>query len=129
MIAVKGKIVAESSVIDGYLVIEDGRISEITQNRPQCETVDLSGRYLVPGFIDMHIHGIHEFLVDDGPEALQSICRTLPRYGVTSFLPTVSPLPQGEDAAYLATLAATPVEGTQILGFHLEGPFLKLTGA
>jgi N-acetylglucosamine-6-phosphate deacetylase len=48
---------------------------------------------------------------------------------VTGFLPTVCPLPKGEDAQFLSKLANVRSEGTEILGFHLEGPFLAITGA
>lgn len=129
MKAIKGKIVIENVIISGYLVLDGGKIADVTLEKPQCEIEDRSECYLLPGFIDMHIHGVHNFLVDDGPEALAGMCRTLPRYGVTGFLPTVSPSPMGQDSAYLKTLSATSPEGTHILGFHLEGPFLALTGA
>ncbi len=129
MKAIKGKIVTKNVIISGYLVLDGGKIADVTLEKPQCEIEDRSECYLLPGFIDMHIHGVHNFLVDDGPEALAGMCRTLPRYGVTGFLPTVSPSPMGQDSAYLKTLSATSPEGTHILGFHLEGPFLALTGA
>ena len=129
MKAIKAKIVTDSAIVSGYLVLDGGKIADVTLERPRCEIEDCSDSYIVPGLIDLHIHGIHNFLVDDGPEALAGMCATLPRYGVTGFLPTVSPRPMGEDAAYLKTLAATSPAGTNILGFHLEGPFLALTGA
>lgn len=129
MKAIKGKIVTDNVIVSGYLVLDGGKIADVTLEKPQCEIEDRSDCYLLPGFIDMHIHGVHNFLVDDGPEALAGMCRTLPRYGVTGFLPTVSPSPMGQDSAYLKTLSATSPEGTHILGFHLEGPFLALTGA
>ncbi|MBP5504841.1 MAG: amidohydrolase family protein [Bacteroidales bacterium] len=129
MKALKGRIVTETAIVNGYLVLDGGRIAAVTEEKPQCETVDCSNSYIVPGFIDMHIHGVHDYLVDNGPEALAGMCHTLPRYGVTSFLPTVSPSPMGKDSAFLKTLSATSPEGTNILGFHLEGPFLALTGA
>lgn len=129
MKAIKGKIVTENVIVSGYLVLDGGKIADVTLEKPQCEIEDRSECYLLPGFIDMHIHGVHNFLVDDGPEALAGMCRTLPRYGVTGFLPTVSPSPMGQDSAYLKTLSATSPAGTHILGFHLEGPFLALTGA
>lgn len=129
MKAIKAKIVTESAIVSGYLVLDGGKIADVTLEKPQCEIEDRSDCYLMPGFIDMHIHGVHNYLVDDGPEALAGMCRTLPRYGVTGFLPTVSPSPMGQDSAYLKTLSATSPEGTHILGFHLEGPFLALTGA
>jgi N-acetylglucosamine-6-phosphate deacetylase len=51
------------------------------------------------------------------------------KYGVTGFLPTVAPRPKGKDAAFLSELSATKTEGAEILGFHLEGPFLKIIGS
>ena len=129
MKALKGRIVTETEILDGYLVLEHGRIAAVTRQTPGCEIEDHSEEYIIPGFIDMHIHGVHNFLVDDGPEALKGMCRVLPQYGVTSFLPTVSPSPMGQDAAFLKTLSSTDTDGTNILGFHLEGPFLALTGA
>ena len=129
MKALKGNIVTETAIVDGYLVLDGGKIADVTTCKPDCDIEDHSGEYILPGFIDMHIHGVHDFLVDNGPEALKGMCRTLPMYGVTSFLPTVSPSPMGRDSAFLKTLAETPTDGTNILGFHLEGPFLALTGA
>ena len=94
-----------------------------------AEAVDACGGYVVPGYIDLHIHGTHEFLIDNGPDDLTGLCSLLPRYGVTGFLPTVCPRPKGADATFLATLTGVRSTGSQILGFHLEGPFLTLTGA
>jgi N-acetylglucosamine-6-phosphate deacetylase len=93
------------------------------------ERVDGGGGFLVPGFIDLHIHGSGNFLVDNGPDALLGLCRLLPSFGTTGFLPTVCPRPKGEDSRFLASLAAVRSDGAEILGFHLEGPFLTLTGA
>lgn len=129
MKAFKGNIVTEHEVVNGYMVVDGGKVASVTTEKPACEVADYGDSYFVPGFIDMHIHGLHEYLIDDGPEAYGNVCKTLPKYGVTSFLPTVSPLPAGQDTAYLASLAATETEGANVLGFHLEGPFLKLTGA
>lgn len=93
------------------------------------EVFDAKGSFLAPGLIDLHIHGIHQFLVDSGADDLSKICTVLPQYGVTSFLPTVCPLPKGKDSDFLRQLAWASTTGAQILGFHLEGPFLAKTGA
>lgn len=90
---------------------------------------DARGRILAPGFIDLHVHGLHEHLADRSPEDLASMAEILPRYGVTGFLPTLGPKPAGEDARYLAELARLPARGARVLGVHLEGPFLSVTGA
>lgn len=126
---IKSSIVTEFEILQGYLIIENGKICGISQSKPEGEIIDLEDFYIVPGFIDLHIHGIHRALVDNGEEDLKEICKALPRYGVTGFLPTLAPRPKGEDAEFLSKLSKTKTEGTKILGFHLEGPFLKLTGA
>ena len=129
------KIVLLDRILAGMTVLcKNGRIQKISpQNELKADSgtiiIDAMGKYLVPGLIDLHIHGLHEYLIDNGPDDLANICKVLPRYGVTSFLPGVCPLPKGQDAELLSSLAQVRSEGTQILGFHLEGPFLSLTGA
>ena len=129
-------VVGEGAVIpDSAVEIAGGKILRVRPaggETPAGAThVDAGGRLLAPGFIDMHIHGIHRHLVDGSPEDLAAVAAILPQYGVTGFLPTVCPLPAGRDAAALQALAeAAPVAtGARVLGFHLEGPFLTLTGA
>jgi N-acetylglucosamine-6-phosphate deacetylase len=126
----KANVVRENRVEEGFLRMEDGRIAAIDNHIPAgYEYLDFSGCYVVPGFIDLHIHGLHRWLTDNGADDLSQICRILPQYGVTGFLPTVAPRVESEDAAFLGTLACVRSEGARILGFHLEGPFLKITGA
>ncbi len=96
--------------------------------------VDGQGMFLVPGFIDLHIHGTHAYMVDDGPDALAGLRKVLPQYGVTGFLPTLVPRVHAEHVALLRALArslgcAPPDGAARVLGFHLEGPYLALTGA
>lgn len=128
------RVVLSDGVGDGFsVVIIDGKIFSVgltvERQRSDAQVIDAKGMYLSPGFIDLHIHGLREFLVDRGPADLVEMCKLLPACGVTGFLPTVAPGPVGEDAEFLATLAAAQTTGTEVLGFHLEGPFLALTGA
>ena len=130
MIFLTGRIVTPTGILDGVICIKDGIITKVGTEIPAgVKKIDLGNAFIVPGFIDLHMHGLHRFLIDNGPEDLAEICRILPRYGVTGFLPTVAPLPKGEDSGFLRTLANVHSEGAAILGFHLEGPFLKLLGA
>ena len=138
-------VIKHARVVGDNVVLDDATVEigggTIRRVRPSCtddggiagspRVVDAQGAYLAPGFIDMHIHGLYEDLVDDGPDPMLAISANLPRYGVTGFLPTVTPLPPGKDAAMVADLAkaAAHSTGASILGFHLEGPFLTLTGA
>ena len=126
------KIILADTILNHHdVLVSDGIIQKILPagNRPPVTIVDGKGHYLCPGFIDLHFHGIHTRLVDNGLQDVAEICRILPRYGVTGFLPTVCPLPKGKDVAFLRTLVSGDYTGTEILGFHLEGPFLSLTGA
>jgi N-acetylglucosamine-6-phosphate deacetylase len=134
LVIINARIIALDHVIDNAaLLIHNGRIANIgkTSDFPslKAEKFDAAGRYIAPGLIDLHIHGLREYLIDDGPDSLAAICRELPRYGVTGILAGICPLPAGKDARFLHSLAQVHSNGTQILGFHLEGPFLSLTGA
>ncbi|MGV8090491.1 MAG: N-acetylglucosamine-6-phosphate deacetylase [Mangrovibacterium sp.] len=128
-ISLKGQIITGSGIEEGFITISEGVIVETGNGKSSGNIIDLGGCFIVPGFIDLHTHGIHRSLVDDGPDSLLEICRVLPQYGVTGFLPTVAPRPKGEDAAFLAELSGTITFGAAILGFFLEGPFLKITGS
>jgi N-acetylglucosamine-6-phosphate deacetylase len=126
------KIVLEDTILTGSdLLVCDDTISKIAagENTQADKVINGGGNYLCPGFIDLHIHGTHQYLIDNGIDDLENICQILPRYGVTGFLPTVCPLPKGRDAEFLAGLSRITSKGAKICGFHLEGPFLTLTGA
>lgn len=125
------RVVGLDTVYDGLSVLcIDGKIAKISRDNIKCENViDALGGYLSPGFIDLHIHGILGCSVDDGVDCFSKITKNLPRFGVTGYLPTFAPRKAGEDAAYLKSIANAKVSGAEVLGFHLEGPFLSITGA
>ena len=92
------------------------------------EIFDAAGLYLAPGFIDLQINGGfgHDFTLD--PESIWAVAAGLPRFGVTSFLPTIISSPaETVRAAQAAWRRGPPAEqpGAQALGLHLEGPFLN----
>ncbi|MFP4442217.1 MAG: N-acetylglucosamine-6-phosphate deacetylase [Spirochaetia bacterium] len=115
--------------------IKDGSINRIVPEAelPDTgETVDGNGGFLLPGFIDLHIHGAGQYLLDFGLDHLDGLRSLLPKFGVTSFLPTVLPKKEGDDSEYLRNLinGASKNGGlTDILGFFMEGPFVALKGA
>ncbi len=128
-------VILADRILENHCVLcDEGKISQIGPTddlgkKSAADVIDAGGKYLGPGFIDLHFHGLHEYLVDNGIDDLGHICNILPQYGVTGFLPTVCPLPKGKDAEFLSQLSKIENHGTKILGFHLEGPFLTLTGA
>lgn len=84
--------------------------------------------YLVPGLIDLHVHGANGHDVMDGTEeSLNELCRALAAEGVTGFLATTMTVANEHLEAVLQTIAARQPtkEGSAILGVHLEGPFLS----
>ncbi|MBN2312319.1 MAG: N-acetylglucosamine-6-phosphate deacetylase [Sedimentisphaerales bacterium] len=112
------------------ILIEDGLIAHIGPNASACEeTFDAKGKMIAPGFIDVHIQGAGGAdILDSTPEALQAISNTCARFGTTGFLATTVYKPE-QDNQHL-TLSAENVGrdlgGAEMLGIHLEGPFISL---
>ena len=90
--------------------------------------VDVSGRVVVPGFIDVHVHGVEGQDTLTTANAVAEIARRLPRYGVTGFCPTTvacGPLELQHLLDGIAAARATPVEGhAHVLPAHLESNFI-----
>lgn len=115
------------------LVIDNGIISAIIpkslikQYMPATLYEFEDDHYLVPGFIDLHIHGADGCDVMDGdPEGLSKISHALAREGVTGFLATTLSAEQ-ETLEYVLKMivdTAPKVTGAALLGIHLEGPFI-----
>ena len=80
------------------------------------EGTDLGGAYVLPGFIDSHIHGLGPFDFEDPACDYAAAAGALRRFGVTAFLPTVCP----KKSSFYPHL-----KQESILGFHLEGPFIN----
>ena len=76
----------------GTVVIDGERIVDVIEGARSSsgsdEQFDLHHHYLVPGFIDVHVHGAEGTDTLDGVDAVRRIARRLPRYGVTAFCPT-----------------------------------------
>jgi N-acetylglucosamine-6-phosphate deacetylase len=111
--------------------VRDGSIAGITswEEDRTCEPIlDVGGRTLIPGLIDVHVHGAGGADILDGtPEALKTISRTLARLGTTSFLGTTVVQP-GQDNDHLRVAAehvGANLGGAHLLGLHLEGPFVN----
>lgn len=116
----------------GTVVIEDGQIldvGEAVRPPPQATVTELPDSTLVPGFIDIHVHGGGGFsLATPRPDEVRSYARWVVAKGVTSFLTSVVADTPDEGEAYLrgAVQAVGPVaNGAELLGIHLEGPFVN----
>ncbi|HML48227.1 MAG TPA: amidohydrolase family protein, partial [Clostridia bacterium] len=95
---------------------------------PASETYDATGCYVVPGFIDTHIHGFAGSGVMEGEAAVRHMARRLTAHGVTAFLPSLTSAPLDTMAAAArgsARAILRPSPGAAVVGLHLEGPFLN----
>lgn len=85
--------------------------------------------YLVPGFIDTHVHGGGGGDTMDGPEGVRRLARLHARHGTTSLLPTTMTAPWSQVLAALHGVREVMVtgvpDGADIPGAHLEGPFIS----
>jgi N-acetylglucosamine-6-phosphate deacetylase len=88
---------------------------------------DGQGYTVWPGLIDIHTHGFGGRDTMDGGDAVAEIAKELPRFGVTSFLPTTVTGPWDAVTTALDGVrrAMGRCEGAEVLGTHLEGPFLS----
>ncbi len=126
-------VLPDRVVGSGSLVIEDDRIGDIltTPRAGRFDGVhfDLSGHYIVPGFIDVHVHGVSGLDTLDEPSSIGAIAGHLPRFGVTAFCPTslaCSPdaLRRMLQAVRVARTTRVP-GGARVLPAHLESNFIN----
>jgi N-acetylglucosamine-6-phosphate deacetylase len=88
------------------------------------EVVDASGRWVVPGFIDLHVHGGGATSFEDGPEAMMTGLAAHRRHGTTRSLVSLVSNPLPVMSARLAEISDLCQADATVLGAHLEGPFL-----
>jgi N-acetylglucosamine-6-phosphate deacetylase len=117
----------------GTLTINDGRIVEIRPDLPSGAhaAFGFPGHYIVPGFIDVHVHGVAgvDTLDPDVMDAIDQIAATLPRYGVTAFCPTTvacSPTALRSVLDQVRRARESPRAGSsRVLPAHLESNFIN----
>lgn len=119
----------------GWLLCRDGRIDRMNEGDApsfeQTETIDARGLILLPGFVDLHVHGGagHE-VMDALPHTLETLAQFYARHGCTAFLGTTWTDTRERIRAALHNAAARigrQPNGATLLGVHLEGPFLNAT--
>ena len=91
--------------------------------------VDVKGKYVVPGFIDVHLHGACGYDVCDAtPEAIEKIAEAKLAEGCTSFLPTTLTVANStlKKAAKAVAAYKRDEKFAKVIGIHLEGPFINV---
>lgn len=112
----------------GRVSLENGRISEVAPSDPG-DGLQLQGHFIVPGFIDVHVHGIEGTDALDGADAVARIAARLPRFGLTAFCPTsvaCTPASLREMLRGIRAARETPRPGSaRVLPAHLESNFIS----
>jgi N-acetylglucosamine-6-phosphate deacetylase len=125
-----------ATIQQGALIIEGEQLSDIVSEErlkrkslpENCQFIDLKGALVAPGYIDTHVHGCFGYDTANGSyEDFLGISAGLVRFGVTSFCPTLYPLPESKmlQAIHNGAKAKGHEQGARINGLHLEGPFIS----
>ena len=129
-----GQVITPGGILKGgSILIEDGKIVEVsssTIDAPGALEVDARGKYISPGFIDIHVHGGGGYdFMDNTVEAFLGAARLHARHGTTAMLPTTLSC---EKADLLETLRiyeeanSLNTKGSQFIGIHIEGPYFAM---
>ena len=131
-----GKIVLPDHIEDQKALLFDRKIIDIVpadQMPENAERIDAEGNYVIPGLVDMHIHGyLGEDASDGSFEGIRTMAEGVAKNGVTAFLPTTMTVSYAELRAAFAQIRRAKEEsaqdswqGAQILGANAEGPFIN----
>ncbi|MBK5240045.1 N-acetylglucosamine-6-phosphate deacetylase [Clostridium sp.] len=129
-ILIKDEVVYEKSLLFDEKILEFVEAEDLEKLLPRCdEIIDAKGNFVSPGFIDIHVHGSGGYDVMDGTEeALSVISSVLAQNGVTGFLPTTMTMSEEKIYAALDNIRIQmkkKINGSKILGAHMEGPFIN----
>ncbi len=120
-------ILTASGWIRGWLIHEHGKVVSIEGMPCDPATNDLP--YLLPGFIDLHVHGGGGKDIMEGASAFETITKTHVRFGTTSLLATTMTAPSAEISSVLKEVGEfceqRPKGAARVLGVHLEGPYIN----
>lgn len=127
----RGRIVTPAGIVEGALHIgTDGRIASIEgAHLPAERARDGAAPLLLPGFIDLHVHGGGGRDIMEGGDAALQVARRHAQHGTTALLATTMTAPVEDLRASLAPIGALCRDGApgaaRILGMHLEGPYIN----
>ncbi|MBR4941908.1 MAG: N-acetylglucosamine-6-phosphate deacetylase, partial [Clostridia bacterium] len=131
---VNGTLILKDRELRGFALGFDGKIGDICPESAvpaDAEKIDAEGGYVLPGLIDVHIHGyLGEDTSNADSEGVRKMAAGLVKNGVTSFLPTTMTVDRDRIDASIESVRVLMEEsktwmGSQILGVHAEGPFIN----
>ena len=122
------KLDAHGEVDDFWMLVDDDTITSVGHGAaPSADVrVDVGGRWLTPGFIDLHCHGGGGFAFDDGADAITNALAVHRAHGTTRSVISLVANPLALLRDSLEVIAEIAAHDPLVLGAHLEGPFLEL---
>ena len=124
-----GPVADGAVLVDGAVIRAAGSRSAL-RVPPDVTVLDAGGGLIAAGFIDLHLHGaLGRDLMNSGPEEFSRVTAYLPQTGVTAAVPAILTAPFPEMLAALERARAALAQGlpgAQILGVHVEGPYLSV---
>jgi N-acetylglucosamine-6-phosphate deacetylase len=126
----EGFVVTPQALLRGRVIVDGDRIAAV-EGTPATDEAwrDGSAPILLPGFIDLHVHGGGGADTMQAGAAINTIARTHAMHGTTALLATTMTAPHAEIEAALRALApacrARSEGAARVLGVHLEGPYIS----
>jgi N-acetylglucosamine-6-phosphate deacetylase len=129
-----GLVITPQGVLNkGSVLVTDSVITEVSGGNidaPGAAVIDAKGKYVSPGFIDIHVHGGggHDFM-DNTVEAFLEIAKIHARHGTTAMLPTTLSCEKDDLLETLRIYEEADVlntNGSQFIGIHIEGPYFAM---
>lgn len=127
-----GEVVLPDRLSDAPVLVEDGKILDAAfsgELPSDIRVTEVTGARILPGFIDLHVHGGGGCdLMDDTPDAIRNVVRTHCAHGTTAMLPTTMSSPAPLLYRFFERFRNMLTEdcGAELLGVHMEGPYLSL---
>lgn len=129
-----GKTVLPDGVFEnGSVLVKDGKIVAVNEPCPKnAERIDVKGGFILPGFIDLHVHGGGgaDFM-DATPESVKTIAQTHAKHGTTALLATSMTCENEVLEKMIKSYLEAEKSGTggaSLIGIHLEGPYFSAKG-
>ena len=121
-----------SRIENGYIILNEGKIEEIGEGPApfdeSAESIDAQGNYILPGFIDIHLHGaMGKDFIEGTQESINAAAANVIKDGCTSFMASLTVLSHEDmlDTLKGFSKVTQPENGAHFLGVHEEGPYLS----